>query len=62
MDSDYASAFNYKIQALFFKLCYWVADSCIIVSQSDLKNIFKVSSLKKKLSYSEHVINTNFYC
>ena len=37
LDSDYASAFNYKIQALFFKLCYWVADSCIIVSQSDLK-------------------------
>ena len=49
LDSDYASAFNYKIQALFFKLCYWVADSCIIVSQSDLKNIFKVSSLKKAL-------------
>ena len=61
LDSDYASAFNYKIQALFFKLCYWVADSCIIVSQSDLKNIFKVSSLKKKLSYSEHVINTKLF-
>lgn len=61
LDSDYASAFNYKIQALFFKLCYWVADSCIIVSQSDLKNIFKVSSLKKKLSYSEHTINTKLF-
>ena len=61
LDANYASPFSYRIQVLFFKLCYWVANSCIIVSQSDLKNIAKISSLKKKLSYSEHAINTKLF-
>ena len=58
LDEDYASLCNYKIQVLFFKLCYWVSNSCIVVSQSDLKNIIKIVPLKKKLSYSEHAIDT----
>lgn len=58
LDKDYASSYNYKIQVLFFKLCYWVSNSCIVVSRSDLKNIIKINSSKRKLSYSEHAIDT----
>ena len=46
LDANYASPFSYRIQVLFFKLCYWVANSCIIVSQSDLKNIAKIVSMR----------------
>lgn len=58
LDENYVSVRSYKVQVLFFKLCYWVSNSCIIVSQSDLKNIAKVFHFKKRLSYSEHAIDT----
>ena len=61
LDANYASTRKYRIQVLFFKLCYWVANSCIVVSQSDLKNITQILSSKKKLSYSEHAIDTKLF-
>lgn len=61
LDENYTPVRRYKLQVLFFKLCYWVSNSCIIVSQSDLKNIAKVFHFKKRLSYSEHVIDTKLF-
>lgn len=61
LDAGYASKRSYRIQVLFFKLCYWVSNSCIVVSQSDLKNITKFHSSRKRLSYSEHAINTKLF-
>lgn len=61
LDENYTPVRRYTIQVLFFKLCYWVSNSCIIVSQSDLKNIAKVFHFKKRLSYSEHVIDTKLF-
>lgn len=61
LDENYISPHSYRIQVLFFKLCYFVSNSCIVVSQSDLKNIAKFFSSKKKLSYSEHVIDTKLF-
>lgn len=61
LDADYVSTRSYRIQVLFFKLCYWISNSCIVVSQSDLKNIVKCLSSRKKLSYSEHAIDTRLF-
>lgn len=57
LDESYASPKRYFIQKLFFRLCYWVSDSCIIVSQSDAVNIMKFFKYKKRLSFSEHAID-----
>lgn len=59
LDEDYATSQRYMIQKLFFKLCYLVAKSCIIVSDSDKQNILKIFRRKKmsRLSYSEHTID-----
>lgn len=60
LDEHFAPPKRYKIQRLFFRLCYWISKSCIIVSDSDKRNVFKVFHRKndlKKLVYSEHTIN-----
>lgn len=57
LDESYASPRKYAIQKIFFRLCYWVANSCIIVSHSDLKNISKILNGRKKISFSEHAID-----
>ena len=59
LDEDYATSKRYMIQKIFFKLCYQVAKSCIIVSDSDKQNILKIFRRKKmnRLSYSEHTID-----
>lgn len=57
LDVNYASKKRYRIQKFFFKLCYWISKSCIIVSDSDLRNIEKISNKTRKLSFSEHTIN-----
>lgn len=58
LDSDYASKRRYIIQKVFFSLCYLVSSSCIIVSNADLKNISLFFKFNKKLSFSEHTIDT----
>lgn len=59
LDENHASPKRYAIQKLFFRLCYWMSKSCIIVSESDKQNILKFFHRKnlKKLSYSEHTID-----
>lgn len=59
LDKNYASSKRYFIQKLFFRLCYWVSNSCIIVSYSDAKNISNFFSHKRKLSFSEHAIDVS---
>lgn len=61
LDESFASSKRYFIQKLFFKLCYWVSDSCIIVSYSDAANISKFFKYKKKLSFSEHAIDVGAF-
>lgn len=57
LDADYASKKRYIIQKIFFRLCYWISKSCIIVSEADRKNVSKILNQKEKLSYSEHTID-----
>lgn len=57
LDKNYASRKRYIIQRLFYILCYWVSNSCIIVSQADMKNALLALGRKKKLSFSEHTID-----
>lgn len=60
LDEHFAPPKRYKIQRLFFRLCYWVSKSCIIVSDSDKRNIIKIFRRKnklRKLFFSEHTID-----
>lgn len=52
---------DYKIQALFFRLCYAVCCRAIVVSQTDMENIKTIVRNTKKLAYSEHTIPVNKY-
>lgn len=62
LDKNLVSGREYNIQKWFFKFCYWVAKSCIIVSTTDDKNVRQLVK-GKKLSYSEHTIETEpFKC
>lgn len=58
LDRKYAGEKAFKLQVLFFWLCYIVSTKCIIVSHSDLKNIKSTLPRKKwdKLVLSEHTI------
>lgn len=49
---------KYFLQVLFFRLCYFVANQCIIVSRADwdnIQNIYK-GRLSRKLFLSQHTI------
>lgn len=62
LDKNYSSPKNYKIQKWFFKLCYWLSKSCIIVSKTDDANVRQLVK-GGKLSYSEHTIKVaHFKC
>lgn len=61
LDADYASKRRYRIQKIFFRLCYTISKSCIVVSEADRKNISKVLNDKNKLSYSEHTIDVKSF-
>lgn len=62
LDKNLVSKREYIIQKWFFKLCYWVSKSCIIVSKTDDFNVRQLVK-GKKLSYSEHTIETEpFKC
>lgn len=62
LDKNLASERDYSIQKWFFKLCYWISKSCIIVSRTDDANVREICNVKK-LSYSEHTIDTKpFLC
>lgn len=56
LDKNYASRRRYIVQRYFYILCYWVSNSCIIVSQADMKNVLRVLAKKGKLTFSEHTI------
>ena len=58
LDKSYASKKDYIIQKIFFKLCYWISKSCIIVSKADDLNVRMIVK-GKKLSYSEHTIDSS---
>ena len=61
LDRTHASKRKYDIQIILFKFCYLLADKCIIVSDSDYKNIKQLYKDDKKLSklvVSEHSIDT----
>ena len=57
LDKNYASRRRYIVQRYFYILCYWVSNSCIIVSQADMKNVLRVLAKKGKLTFSEHTID-----
>lgn len=62
LDKNLVTERDYTIQKWFFKLCYWLSKSCIIVSKTDDINVRKICS-GRKLSYSEHTITTkSFLC
>lgn len=62
LDKNLVTEKEYKIQKWFFKMCYYLSKSCIIVSKTDDKNVRELVS-SKKLSYSEHTIDTSqFEC
>ena len=52
---------DYRIQKLFFRLCYRVCNISIIVSKTDLENVRAVISNTRKIAYSEHTIDVNRY-
>lgn len=53
---------EYKTQKIFFRLCYNISKSCIIVSKTDYANVMSIVG-GKKLSFSEHTICTaHFDC
>jgi glycosyltransferase involved in cell wall biosynthesis len=55
---SYAPKKDYIIQKFFFKLCYWISNSCIIVSKADDSNVRMIVK-GKKLLYSEHTIDSS---
>lgn len=57
LDQSIVSKRDYIIQRLFFKGCYYLSKSCIIVSKTDDENVRQCVS-GDKLSYSEHTIDT----
>lgn len=62
LERSYAGEKAYKIQKLFFKLCYVFANKCIIVSKTDLAHVEEiVGKNAKKLVYSEHTIDTSAF-
>ncbi len=62
LDKNLSSPRDYKIQKWLFRLCYWLSNSCIIVSKTDDENVREICN-DKKLSYSEHTIDTKpFLC
>jgi len=52
---------DYKIQALFFRLCYAVCCRAIVVSRTDMENIKAIVRNTNKLAYSEHTIAVDKY-
>lgn len=62
LDQKLSKKKEYLIQKYFFKGCYFISKSCIIVSKTDNRNVRKLVK-GYKLSYSEHTIDTNrFNC
>lgn len=63
LDKDFASNYNYFIQRIFFRLCYFFSTKCIIVSNGDYNNIKKAyhNKLKRKITLSFHAIDLDTY-
>ena len=57
LEKSLVSDREYNVQKLFFRLCYLISKTCIIVSKSDDVNVRRIVD-GKKLSYSEHTIET----
>lgn len=57
------TAKDYYRQIIFFKLCQWIADYCLIESMSDMENIQRICLVKKhkNLYYSPQAIDMQKY-
>lgn len=57
------TAKDYYRQILFFKLCRWIADYCLIESTSDMRNIKRISLIKnhRNIYYSPQAIDLQKY-
>lgn len=65
LDSSYAQKISYKIQSLLFRICRFISNDCLIVSESDLMNVRNVykKNLPSKLDLVFHAIKINdFSC
>jgi glycosyltransferase involved in cell wall biosynthesis len=64
LEKNYCSQKRYLIQVVFFKLCYFFASKCFIVSNADMMNIqkiFRKNIIKSKLILSFHSIESNYF-
>lgn len=63
LERSQSSRKSYLIQLILFKLCRWVADSCLIESMADLRNANRVCLIKnhKNLVYCPQAIITKNY-
>ena len=54
---------EYLLQVILFKVCYLLSDKCIVVSKSDLQNIWRALKRKKlrKIYLSFHTISFDDY-
>ena len=61
LDLKYKGTRGYRVQSLFFKLCYLICKKAIIVSKTDLENVEAVVFDKRKIAFSEHTIDITSY-
>ncbi len=63
LEKDNTTLKRYFLQVLFFRLCYFLSNKCIIVSNADKNNILKIYKRKKlkKLEFSFHAIDVEKY-
>lgn len=63
LDLNYASRKRYFMQLIFFKLCRFVSNFCLIVSMADLYNIKKIydNRVPNKLLLVYHAIDFNAF-
>jgi len=63
LEESITSKIEFFSQAILFKLCYIFSDICLVVSQSDLKNIKKIYNRKclDKVYFSSHTINVDSF-
>lgn len=63
LDCNLVKGKRYWIQVVLFKICRWLADWCLVESQSDLKNINKICLIKnhKNIYYAPQAMDLNKY-
>jgi glycosyltransferase involved in cell wall biosynthesis len=64
LEKNYCSRRRYLVQVFFFKLCYFFATNCFIVSNADMSNIHKIfrkNGKHSKLILSFHSIESLYF-